>query len=99
MPDRGFFFSQADEFITAYNDTLPEHTATPEEVDSGLTGLSEDFGFFASLVRISREMSINPEVLLEWDVKSFYHLQRFLSWESHATNEYGKLMGAKAKHG
>lgn len=95
--NRSFFFIQATEFITAYNDTLPEHTPTSEEVDSGLSGISEDFGFAATLFTESERMSIDYEIFLERDVMTFYHLTRLHAWQAKATNEYSKLMAAKGK--
>ena len=95
-PDRRFFFRQALEFINEYNETLPEHTPTPEEVDSGLTGLSEDFGFSATLFDTSEAMSISPETFChQWNVKEFYHLIRYRAWKAHAQNEYRKQVAAQ----
>ena len=90
-----FFFIQATTYLTAYIDTLPDHSPTAEEIDSGLSGLSEDFGTYASIIRIAREMSIEPDTLYGWPAVNFYHLQRFLAWEGHFTNEYHELMRMK----
>lgn len=92
-----FFFVQTVTFTNDYASTLPESTPTPEEVASGLTRLSEVFGFPATLYRISREMSIDPkEFLKDWTAREFYHLVRFLSWESDSQREYSKIMGSKS---
>jgi hypothetical protein len=43
-------------------------------------------------------MSIAPEEFVhKWSVKEFYHLVRFLSWESYGQNEYQKLLALKHK--
>ena len=90
------FFIQAVEYISAYNESLPDVMATPEEVDSGLAGLSEDFGFSATLFRISREMSIAPETFCStWNAREFYHLVLFLSWEAKCQKDYSEMMSAK----
>jgi hypothetical protein len=92
-----FFFIQATEYIKAYNESLPEFTPTPEEVDSGLTRLSEDFGFTATLYRTAREMNMKPEELIHWSAREFYHLVRYLAWEGHAQREYSEIMAAKSR--
>ena len=98
--DGRFFFVQAIEFIQAYNESLPDVFPTAEEYDSGLAYLSQDFGFSATLFRTSREMSIDPERFVhDWNVREFYHLIRYLSWESKAQRDYQDLMAQKAKSG
>ncbi len=43
-------------------------------------------------------MSIDPEKLTnDWNVREFYHMVRYLSWESKAQRDYQDLMAAKAK--
>jgi len=43
-------------------------------------------------------MSINPsEFVHEWSAREFYHLIRFLSWESKTQRDYQDLMAAKMK--
>jgi hypothetical protein len=93
--NRLFFFIQATNYLKAYAETLPDHSPTSEEIDSGLSGLSEDFGIYASVIRIAREMSIEPDTLYGWPTVNFYHLQRFLAWEGHFTNQYHELMRNK----
>jgi hypothetical protein len=45
-------------------------------------------------------MGINPgEFVNDWDVREFYHLIRYLSWESKAQRDYQDLMAQKAKSG
>jgi hypothetical protein len=38
---------------------------------------------------------MNPETFMEWSAREFYHLVRFLSWESDSQREYSKIMGEK----
>ena len=65
-------------------------------MDSGLSWLSEDFGFSATLFRVSREMNIEPDKLCnDYSVTEFYHMSRFLAWEKHAESEYQKIMSLK----
>ena len=95
---RFFFFIQSAEYLTTYNESLPDFTPTPEEVDAGFSWLSESFEFSATLYRTSREMNINPEVLVnDWNAREFWHLVRFLSWESKVQRDYQELMSAKAQ--
>jgi hypothetical protein len=95
---RRFFFTQAIEFITTHNESLPEVYPTPEEYESGLTDLSKDFEFSSTLFRTSREMSIAPEVFLHnWSATEFYHLISYLSWEAKAQHDYQELIAAKAR--
>ena len=43
-------------------------------------------------------MNINPEVLVnDWNAREFWHLVRFLSWESKVQRDYQELMSAKAQ--
>jgi hypothetical protein len=43
-------------------------------------------------------MSINPvEFCNEWTVREFYHLSRYLAWESKAHHDYHEIMAAKYK--
>jgi hypothetical protein len=45
-------------------------------------------------------MSIDPERFVhDWNVREFYHLIRYLSWESKAQRDYQDLMAQKAKSG
>jgi hypothetical protein len=94
---RCFFFIQAVAFIEKYNNAFPENNPTPEEVESGLTRLSEDFGFVSTLYTVSREMTINPKELeYEWPAKDFYDLQLYLAWEAKAKRDYHEIMSKKA---
>ena len=93
---RRFFFISAAEYITTYNESLPDPDPSPEEVNSGLTRLSEDFGFFATLVNITGGSPSEMEkVCQDWSASEFYHLVRYRSFESHALKEYQKLVAAK----
>lgn len=93
---RSFFFIQANDYLTQYYNTLPDHTSTPEEDAAGLSGLSKDFGFAATLFDTSEAMSINPEVFCnDWSARDFHHLVRYRAWKSHVQNEYSKIMTAK----
>jgi hypothetical protein len=95
---RGFFFIQAAQFITAYQNNLPETYPTPEESEAGLSDLSKDFGFSALLFRVSREMHINPvEFCNEWSARDFYHLCSFLTWEAKCQRDYHELIATKNK--
>lgn len=41
-------------------------------------------------------MSIAPEVFCnDWNAQEFYHLVRFLSWESKAQRDYQEIMAKK----
>ena len=43
-------------------------------------------------------MSIPPDRFCnDWNPQEFYHLVRFLAWESHGKNEYEKLIALKHK--
>lgn len=43
-------------------------------------------------------MSLDPEVLVrDWNVREFYHLVRYLSWEAKAQRDYQEIMAAKAR--
>ena len=96
LKDRSFFFLQAIEFGNQHRDALPEHIPTPEEIDSGLAGISEDFGFFATLIHESERLPIAPnEFLRDWNVQEFYNLIKLHAWEAHAEKEYSKLMSSK----
>jgi hypothetical protein len=64
-------------------------------VAAGLPRLSEEFGFSATLFRVSREMSMNPELFMTWTAREFYHMVRFLAWEADHQREYSKIMGEK----
>lgn len=45
-------------------------------------------------------MSIDPEKFCnDWTAQEFYHLVRFLSWESDAQRRYSDIMAAKNKQG
>jgi hypothetical protein len=91
-----FFFIQAIEYITAFNESLPDADPSPEEVNSGLTRLSEDFGFFATLTNITGGVPSEMErVCQEWSTREFYHLVRYRSFESHALKEYQRLIAMK----
>jgi hypothetical protein len=88
-----FFFVQAIEYITTFNDSLPDSSSTPEEVNSGLTRLSEDFGFFATLTQITGGVPSEMEkVCNDWSAREFYHLVRYRSFESQAQRRYAELM-------
>ena len=93
-----FFFIQASEFDAQHRDSLPEYNPTPEEVESGLTGLSEDFGFSSLLFHESEKMSIAPDYFLQkWSAQEFYLLVKFHAWEAHAEKRYDELMRLKQK--
>jgi len=93
---RGFFFISAAEYITAFNESLPDADPSVEEVNSGLTRLSEDFGFFATLTNITGGVPTEMErVCQEWSAREFYHLVRYRSFESHAMKEYQRLISMK----
>lgn len=95
---RCFFFIQASKFITAYNEGLPDVYPTNEEIEAGLHYLSEDFPVTATLFRISREMSIAPEVFMnDWSAREYYHLVNFLSWESKYQRDYQDIISRKNK--
>jgi hypothetical protein len=38
---------------------------------------------------------MDPDLFLERPAAEFYHLVRFLSWESDSQREYSKIMGEK----
>ena len=91
-----FFFISAAEYITTFQESLPDPDPSVEEVNSGLTRLSEDFGFYATLVNITGGVATEMErVCQEWSAREFYHLVRYRSFESHALKEYQRLIANK----
>lgn len=43
-------------------------------------------------------MSIDPEKFVhDWSAREFWHLVRFLSWESKAQRDYSEIIAAKHK--
>jgi hypothetical protein len=96
--NRCFFFIQAAQYLNEYSESLPEVKPTPEEVASGLTRISEVFGFSSTLFHEAERMSIPPEDFCnDWSAREFWHLVRLHAWESDAQREYSRIMGEKIK--
>lgn len=92
---RGFFYGQALEFITLHNKDLPNYTPTVEEEEAGIPNLTRVFGFYAVLINTAQEMNLNPELLLSWSAREFYHLTKYLAWRRDASDRYRSIMTPK----
>ena len=90
-----FFYGQVLKFNKWIADELPPQEYSPEEEAAGFRGISEAFGFYATLDNIARYMGLTEEEALKLTVNQFYTKVKYLAWRSHAQKELQRILSQR----
>ena len=85
------------EFNKRLADELPPQEYTPEEEAAGFRGISETFGFYATMDNIARYLGVSDKEVLKLSVNDFYTKVKYLAWRAHAQKELQNILNTKSK--